>query len=165
MVKDVEQFFVSQTFGFPFLRILFRYELQFCLDVFSCSSAYMDYSIMKVIKDSWGPGLFKFFIYLDIGILLDVELIKNIFHSIGYYSFFQMTVSSALQRPFSFMRSHLLIIDLRAYANSIMFRKVFLFVCLFLCQWLQGYSPLSLPSGQCIWFYIEIFDPFGAEFV
>lgn len=112
----------------------------------------------RSFKDSWGPGLFEFFIYLDIGILLDVELIKNIFHSIGHYSFVQMRVSSALQRPFSFMRSHLLIIDLRAYANSIMFRKV---LCLFVCFCASDFKDIPhflFHQVQCIWFYIQIFD-------
>ena len=62
-----------------------------------------------------------------------------------------MTVSIAKQKFFSFMRSHLLIIDLSACSNSILFRKSF---------------PLSMNSGlfpsslqaQCIWFYIEVFD-------
>ena len=56
---------------------------------------------------------------LDIRPLSDMELVKISFHSVGCL-FFPLTVSFALQKIFSFMRSHLLIVDLSAYAIGIM---------------------------------------------
>jgi len=66
-------------------------------------------------------------------------------------------VPFALQKLFGFMKSHLVIVELNACANGVLF-------------------GLSLPSEfkaipcslfyqvQRIWFYVEVFDPFGVEF-
>jgi hypothetical protein len=53
-----------------------------------------------------------------------------------------MMVSVAVQKHFSILRSHLLIIDLSACAFDILFRNSFS------VQWVQGYPPLSLLSGS-----------------
>jgi hypothetical protein len=43
--------------------------------------------------------------------------------------------------------------------------KVFWSESLWLYQWVQSYCPLLFYQVQCIWFYVEVFDPFGVEFV
>lgn len=43
-------------------------------------------------------------------------------------------------------------------ANGILLEGLLLF------HWAQGSSPLCLPSGSVIWFYVEVFDTFGVEF-
>jgi hypothetical protein len=78
---------------------------------------------------------------LDMSPLSDVELVKIFFHSLDYH-FVLLMVSFALQKPFSFIRSHLLIVGLSACA-------IVLFSpggCL-LCQCVQSYSPLSILLG------------------
>ena len=55
-----------------------------------------------------------FFIYImDISPLLNIGLVKIFSQSVGCH-FVLLTVSFALQKLFSFMRSHLSIVDLRA---------------------------------------------------
>jgi hypothetical protein len=49
-----------------------------------------------------------------------------------------MTVSFALQKVSSCMRSHSLIVYFSALVIGVLFRKLFLYQCI------QGYSPLSL---------------------
>ena len=51
------------------------------------------------------------------------ELKKILSQSVGCY-FVLLTVSFVLQKLFSFMRSHLLIVDLSAWAICILFRKL-----------------------------------------
>ena len=54
----------------------------------------------------------------------DVGLVKIFSHSIGC-RFVLLTVSFALQKLFSFRRSHLLIVSLRVCAAGVLFRKWF----------------------------------------
>ena len=73
----------------------------------------------------------------DISPLSGLVLVKIFLHSVGY-QFVLWRMSLALEKLFSFMRSHLLIVDLSAW--------VFVFCsggCL-LYQWVHGYSPLSV---------------------
>ena len=58
----------------------------------------------------------------DIIPLLDV--VKIFSHPVGYF-FVHMMVSVAVQKHFSILRSHLLIIDLSACAFDILFRNSF----------------------------------------
>jgi hypothetical protein len=60
---------------------------------------------------------------LDIGSLSVVELVKILSQSVGC-RFVLLMVSFALQKLFSFMRSHLSIVDLRALAIGVLFRKL-----------------------------------------
>ena len=60
---------------------------------------------------------------LDIRPLSDVELVNIFFQSVGCY-FVLMTVFFALQKLLNFMRSHLSIVDLRAWAIGVLFRKL-----------------------------------------
>ncbi|XP_060229617.1 uncharacterized protein LOC132649570 isoform X2 [Meriones unguiculatus] len=72
-----------------------------------------------------GLLLFSFFscLYiLDMSHLSDKGLVKILSQSVGG-SFVLMTVSFALQKLFSFMKSHLLIVALRACAVGVLFRK------------------------------------------
>lgn len=62
-----------------------------------------------------------------------------------------MMVSFAIQKPFSFLRSHLLIDALSAFAVSALSERLSLGHIL-LCQ-IQG-----------IWPEAEVFDPFGVKF-
>ena len=69
-----------------------------------------------------------------------------------------MIVSFVVQKVFSFTRSHLLIVDLSAYTNSVVFRKsspVPMISRLFLTFSSFRYS--------IIWFYVVVFDPFGVK--
>ena len=61
---------------------------------------------------------------LDISPLSDVGLVKIFSQSVGCH-FVLLTLSFALQKLFNFMRSHLLIVDLRAYAIRVLFWKIF----------------------------------------
>jgi hypothetical protein len=81
---------------------------------------------------------------LDISPLLDVGLVKCFVlfcfvfpQSVGRW-FVLLMVPFALQKLFSFMRSHLYIVDLRAWTISVLFRKISP------CQWEQGSFPFSL---------------------
>ena len=60
---------------------------------------------------------------LKISSLLDVRLVKIFSHSV-VCCFVLLMVSFALQKLFSFMRFHLLIVDLRVYATGVLFRKL-----------------------------------------
>jgi hypothetical protein len=75
---------------------------------------------------------------LDISPLLDVELVKIFSYSVDC-CFVQLTVYLALQKLFSFTRSHFLIIDLTAYTLSVLFRK---------SSSVPGYLTLSLLLGS-----------------
>jgi hypothetical protein len=59
---------------------------------------------------------------LDIRSLSDLGLEKNLSPIVGCH-FVLLTVLFALQKVFSFMRSHLLILDLSARAIGVLFRK------------------------------------------
>jgi hypothetical protein len=59
---------------------------------------------------------------LDISPLLDVELVKIFFQSVGC-TFVLLTMSFALQKLCNFMRSHLSIVDFRALAIGVLIRK------------------------------------------
>ena len=59
---------------------------------------------------------------LEIRSLSDVGLVKIFSHSIGC-RFVLLTVSFALQKIFSFRRSHLLIVSFSVYAAGVIFRK------------------------------------------
>ena len=96
---------------------------------------------------------------LEIRSLSDVGLVKIFSHSVGC-RFVLLTMSFALQKLFSFRRSHLLIVSLSVCAAGVIFRKWF---------------PVSMRSSvlptfssvyevRCGWFYVEVFDPFGLEF-
>jgi hypothetical protein len=59
----------------------------------------------------------------------------------------------------SFMSTYLLIVDLSACANSVLFRMSFLgAIC---SKLIHTFSFISVS----ICFYVEVFDPFGLEFV
>ena len=90
---------------------------------------------------------------LEIKPLSDVGLVKIFSHSVGC-GFVLLTVSFALQKLFSFRRSHLLIVSLSVCAAGVIFRKWF---------------PVPMHSSVLLTFssirlYIEVFDPFGLEF-
>jgi hypothetical protein len=59
---------------------------------------------------------------LDISPLLDVGLVKIFSQSVGCH-FVLLTVPFALQKIFGFMRFHLSIVDQRALASDVLFRK------------------------------------------
>ena len=75
---------------------------------------------------------------LDISTLSDVGLVKIFSQSVGC-CFVLMTVSFDLQKLFSFMRSHLLILDLSAWAIGVLFRKL---------------SPVLMSSGLLPTFFL-----------
>ena len=59
---------------------------------------------------------------LDISPLSDVGLVQIFFQSVGCH-FVLLTVSFVLEKLFNFMRSHLSIVDFRAWVISFLFRK------------------------------------------
>lgn len=69
--------------------------------------------------------------------------------------FVLLTVSFVLQKLFSFMWFHLLIVELRACAVGVLIRKLF-------------HVPVSfrvfLSLIECFWFYVEVSDLLGLEF-
>ena len=107
----------------------------------------------------WGLVSWDLLYILDIMPLSDVVFVKIFSHCIRCFYLFiyflvLITVSFALQKPFSFVRPHLLIADLNACTSGVLFRRL---------------STVPMCSRlfykvQCIWFYLEIFDPLGLEF-
>ena len=94
--------------------------------------------------------------YFEIKPLSDVRLTKIFSHSVVCY-FVLLMVSFALQKLFSFIRSHLLIVNLSTHVICVPFRKL---------------SPVPMCSKlflfliylvQCIWIYVEDFDLLGLE--
>lgn len=55
------------------------------------------------------------------------------------------------------MRSYLLIVDFSACANAALFRKFFPVV-------MNSNLFFTFSSIQCVWFYVEVFDPFEVGF-
>jgi hypothetical protein len=74
---------------------------------------------------------------LDIFPQLDVGLVKIVSQSVGCRSVL-LTMFFALQKLFSFFRSHLPIVDLRAWATGVLFQKL---------------SPVTMYSGVIPIFY------------
>lgn len=68
-----------------------------------------------------------------------------------------MILSFAMQRLLSFLRAHLLMVDLSVYANRVLFRKSF---SVPLSS--RHFPPFS--QVQCNWFKVGVLDPFGLEF-
>jgi hypothetical protein len=77
---------------------------------------------------SLAPPLESYFLcalyVLDISPLSDTRLVKIFSQSVDCH-FVLLTVSFVLQKLFSFMRSHLPIVDLSAWAIGVLFRKLF----------------------------------------
>jgi len=99
MTKNLENFFnfVSAIQHFSAVNALFSYEHHFLLGIFV--------SLQKnLVSSSY---------ILDISSLSVVGLAKIFSQSVGCH-FFLSTVSSALHKPYSFMRSQLSILHLRA---------------------------------------------------
>lgn len=69
-----------------------------------------------------------------------------------------MTVSFVVQKLFGFMRSHL-IVEFSACIKAV------LFVTLFLGQEFKVISYFLFCQVQCIWCYVEVFDPLELSFV
>ena len=71
-----------------------------------------------------------------------------------------MTVSLSMQKIFSFMRSRSLTVELSVCANDVLFQKIFSCTNVF-----KAISHFLFYQVQHIWFYVEVFDPFGVEFL
>jgi hypothetical protein len=106
-------------------------------------------------------GLFEFLEFsflsssyiLDISPLSDLGLVKIISQSVGGLLVL-LTVSFALQKLCNFMRSHLLILDLKTQAIAVLFRN-FSPVPIFS----RIFPHVLLYKFQCLLFYVEVFDP------
>ena len=90
---------------------------------------------------------------LDISPLSDLGLVKILSQSVGGL-FVLLTVSFALQKLFSFIRSHLSILNLTAQAIALLFRNFFLCAHVF-----EAFPHFLLYKFQCLWLYVEFFDP------
>jgi hypothetical protein len=96
----------SLPFEISLLRSLFS-------SVFHFKIGFFEFLVVKFLSS---------FCILDINLLLDVRLVKIFFQFVGY-CFVQLIVSFALQKLFSFMMSHLSIVDLRAWTSCVQFKK------------------------------------------
>ena len=97
MTKNVEHLSVSQPFTIPLVRTLF-----------SSVSHYL-FGLFRLLVSNFLSSLY----ILDISPLSDVELVKILSQSAGWH-FVLLTVYFALQKLFSFIGPHLLIVDLSA---------------------------------------------------
>lgn len=103
--------------------------LQLCLAIrsehkqmeilFSSVPQFLNGGLLDLLLFSFLSSLYS----LDISPLSDVGLVKMLSQSVGCPSVLT-TVSFALQKIVSFMRSHLLIVELRASAVAGLFRKL-----------------------------------------
>ena len=84
--------------------------------------------------------------------LKDVELVKIFSQSLGC-CFVLLTVSSALQKLFSFYQFLILEPELLVFCSGIFF----------LCQCIQGYFPLSLLLYSIHLIYFEVLDPLALK--
>ena len=101
MTKDTKHLSAFKSFKIPLLRILFISVPHFKFGYLVC----------------W---CLEFFIYLDISPLLDVILVKVLSQSVSC----SFVLLLSLQKLFSFIRSHLLIIDHNIWAGDVLFRKL-----------------------------------------
>ena len=63
----------------------------------------------------------------------------------------------ALQKLFSFSKSHLLIVSFQVCVTGVVFRK-------FSWQYIQAPSQFLFCQIECNWIYVEVFDPLELEF-
>jgi hypothetical protein len=95
-------------------------------------------SVPHFLERLFGPlesKVLSSFYTLGISFLWDVGLMK-IFCQSGVCHFVLFTASFALKKLFNFLRSHLSIVDLRAWDFGALFRNFSL------CQWVWGSFPL-----------------------
>lgn len=69
-------------------------------------------------------------------------------------------VTLTLQKLFSFIGSHLIIINTSASPIGVL-----PYWCYLLCQYIQDYSLLFFYMVQYIWIYVNMFNKHGLEFV
>ena len=79
-------------------------------------------------------------------------------HSVGC-CYVRLTVSFTLQKLFGFMRVHYLIVHLSTCTTIVSVQE----------DVSSANVSKTIPhflfyQVQCIWFYVEVFDPFGLEF-
>ena len=86
------------------------------------------------------------FYVLETSSLSAVELVKSLFHSVGCH-FVLLRVSFALPTLISFMRSHLLTIDLSACTIAVIFRKLFPVQVSSKCILINAYKCCKLYSS------------------
>jgi hypothetical protein len=89
---------------------------------------------------------------LDISPLSDLGLVKILSHSVGGL-FVLLTVSFALQKLCNFMRSHLSILDVQ-HKSLLFCSGIFPLYHIF-----ENFPYFLLYKFQCLWFYMEFFDP------
>lgn len=68
-------------------------------------------------------SVFRLFIYFDIIPLLDLELMETFSHSVGCHFFFILTEYFTLEKFFSFVRSHVLIVNISVWAVCFLHKK------------------------------------------
>ena len=105
----------------------------------------------------WSPIFLSSLYILNISPLLDLGLVKIFSQSVGC-RFVLLTVSFALQKFCNFMRSLLLILDLTEQAIAVLFRNFFPCAHIF-----EALPHFLLYKFQCLWFYVEVFDPLRLE--
>jgi hypothetical protein len=144
----------------------------FCISVmikavehfFRCFSALLYSSLENSLFSSVPHFLIRLFEFLessflsslyifDISPLSDLGLVKILSQPVRSLLVL-MTVSFALQKLYNFMRSHLSILDLTAQAIALLFRIFFPSALIF-----EIFSHFLLYKFQCLWSYVEVFDP------
>ena len=135
MIKDVEHF----------LRCFSALRYSWVENSLFSSIAYFLMGFFEFLESSFLSSLY----ILDISLLSDLGLVKILSHSVGDL-FVLLTVSFALQKPYNFMRFHLLILDLTAKAIAVKFRNFFPCVHIF-----EAFPHFLLYKFQCLWFYVE----------
>ena len=85
-------------------------------------------------------------------------MVRLFFHY-WIFCFAWMMMSFYIQKIFSFLKSHLVIVILDGCVISILFCSE----NSFLCQWVQDSSPPRFYQIQCMWSDVKILYPFGFE--
>jgi len=131
---------VSQPFEIPQLRILYLA----LYPIFWFTRTPFLIGLLGSLESKFLSSLY----ILDTSPLLDVELVKIFSQSVDCH-FVLLIVSFALQKLFNFMKSHLLIIDLRAWVTGVLFRK---FSPVPLCSRLfPTFSSISFSRSGFMW--------------
>ena len=128
----------SQTFKIPLLRILFSSIPCFLI------------GLLGLLVSNFLSSLY----ILDISPILDVWLMKILYKSVASH-FDLLRVSFVLQKLFSFMRSHLLIVVLRTWATRVLLQKLFLIL---MCSKLfPNFSSIGFIVFRFMWRSVNYF--------
>ena len=126
------------------------YQLEHLLDICprECTPFLMG------LFEFFGVQLHELFVYIGYQYPIRFKIGKNLFPICQLPFFVLLTVSFALQKLCNFMSSHLSILDLRAQAIALLFRKISP-----VPMPSRGFSHIFLYKFQCLLFYVKFLDP------